>query len=135
MNVYTNGHAWLDGMPIPEADLKMSIACRDSGFIDDYVVNNWWRSTRYHEIVQTFVPQGAELRIAQMILAGDGGYIIDVGDFRTRSPEDLAQALAELREKTAMIGVSPSGRRPEQQNCWQADCSLPPQRQQIKNRR
>jgi hypothetical protein len=75
VNVYPNGHAWLDGMPIPEADLKMSIACRDTGFLDDYSVDNWWRSNRYHELVQTFIPQGEELRMAQMMLAGDGGYI------------------------------------------------------------
>jgi len=71
---YPNGHAWIDGEPIPEADLSVSITCRDTGFIDGYRVNNWWRSNTYAEYVQTFVADGSELRLASLMLAGDVGH-------------------------------------------------------------
>ncbi len=70
---YPNGQAWFDGLPIPNADLRVSVQCRDNGFIDGYRVDNWWRPNTYTEYVQTFVASGAELRIAQMMLAGPGG--------------------------------------------------------------
>jgi len=73
---YPNGHAWFDGVPVPNADLKMAIACVDTGFIEDYSVSNWWRSKAFSELLQTFVAQGCELRIAQMMLAGEGGFIM-----------------------------------------------------------
>lgn len=76
---YPNGHAWFDGVPVPEADLKVAISCLDTGFIEDYSVSNWWRSKTFRELLQTFVPQGSELRVAQMMLAGEGGFVMRAG--------------------------------------------------------
>jgi len=54
-------------------------------------------------------PKGLRAELDE--IAGDGGYIIDVGDFRTRSPEDLAQALAELRENRFDVVEALAARR------------------------
>ncbi len=76
-NPYPNGQAWFDGVYRPEADLRVAIASRDDGLIDEYRVDNWWRPTSNTEVVQTFVPAGRELRLAQMMLAGSGtGYLM-----------------------------------------------------------
>lgn len=73
---YPNGHAWIDGEPIPEAELSVSIQCRDTGFIDGYRVDNWWRPNTYTEYVQTFVASGPELRLASIMLAGQQSYVM-----------------------------------------------------------
>ncbi len=77
-NQYPNGHAWMDGEPIPEADLRVAVTSRDNGFLDEYRVTNWWRSNSFAELIQTFVTRGQELRIAQMMLAGQEGYVMRV---------------------------------------------------------
>lgn len=72
-NQYPNGHAWIDGVPVPEGDLSVAVTCRDTGFIDGYRVNNWWRPDQYSEYVQTFRADGEELRFASIMLAGPVG--------------------------------------------------------------
>ncbi|NLE60023.1 MAG: hypothetical protein GX616_16855 [Planctomycetes bacterium] len=70
INEYPNGGAWFDGVYRSEADLRVAVTCRDNGFAKDYSVSNWWRSVFFSELVQTFVPQGDRMRVAQMMLAG-----------------------------------------------------------------
>ncbi len=77
-NEYPNGAAWLDGVYRPEVDLRISVACRDDGFAKEYQVDNWWRSKSFTDLVQTFVPQGDHLRIAQMMLAGQESHLMRV---------------------------------------------------------
>lgn len=71
-NPFPNGHCWIDGVEIPEADLRIAVVCRDSGFMDEYRVSNWWRAKTFSELVQTFRARGEELRAAQLLLAGSG---------------------------------------------------------------
>jgi len=50
----------------------VAVDCRDDGLVDEYRVDNGYRRQAYQEVVQTFVPAGQELRLAQMMLAGAG---------------------------------------------------------------
>jgi hypothetical protein len=76
INEYPNGHAWLDGLAIPEAELSLSMQCRDTGYIDGYRVDNWWRPNTYTEYVQTFLASGSELRLASLMPAGQESYLM-----------------------------------------------------------
>lgn len=76
INEYPNGGAWFDGVYRPEVDLRIAVACRDDGFVKEYNVSNWWRSVFFSDLVQTFVPQGDRLRVAQMMLAGQESHLM-----------------------------------------------------------
>jgi len=72
-DAYPNGIAYLDGVPYPDYDLNMGAVCIDDGYVWEVSVHSGYRTDQQHEIGQTFVANGEELRCAQFhVVSGEG---------------------------------------------------------------